>query len=262
MNDIETPGACRGARWYMASLMTLTLGCAADVSPESTDEALRRTETHVEFRACDEFAGLVPVPLANVARRVPSDYRIAGADTGQATLVVRVAHCAGVRIDGSRERPGTVSQVGVNVESPNGTGDINNYTLYYSTDSAGLFTRLLAAGFDATFSPGLEFEIDDGQLFVDSPSPRRAHFQLSGPVGDAPPPPFPFVANWWQKTRCADAVTETDIPEIGFGDATGVALTTGANSDVARLLGRSTTTFPYLSVHGQFQRATMVIRPL
>lgn len=248
-------------------------GCAMDTEEPigSTSEELfcRHPRTlSVHFEDCTEFAGLTPVPIGNVRDLVPSHYEIAGETDGVGIVVFRTASCDGVSIDGGRARPGIVAQVGVNVVPPTGTGDINNYTLYYATNSVHLFARLIIAGVHARFVPGLVYEYTPdgtgtgGDLFIDVPRPRNAAYELSGPESEPLPgdPGFPFVANWWRFAWQGDVVMETTIPNIRFGDASGVTVTTDAGSQIAQILGGTSANFPVLSVRGVFASADMEVR--
>jgi hypothetical protein len=237
----------------------------------SLSEERRRdsNRVHVQFDDCTEFAGLQAVPVGNVRDRVPSQYRLAGETDGIGIVVFRMASCHEVSVNGSHPRPAIVAQVGVNVIAPLGTGDINNYTLYFATDSALLFVRLRLAGINVLFAPGLDFEYSPdpsgpcGSLFIDVPRPRSAMYELTGPACEPVPldPGFPFVANWWFAARDGDVIMETTIPNIRFGDASGVMATTDPDSDLASILGGTSMTFPILAVRGVFGTATLDVRP-
>ena len=55
-------------------------------------------------------------------------------DDGQPVkpLVVRTARCSGIAVDGQEAKPGEVVQIGAVTVPPDGTGDINNYTIWHS----------------------------------------------------------------------------------------------------------------------------------
>jgi hypothetical protein len=78
---------------------------------------------------------------------VPAGYVIAGAAKGQAAIVVRATSCQGVAVGQSLPQPTELSQIGINLVAPDGTGDINNYTVVYirtTTRWLNIF-RLLAS---------------------------------------------------------------------------------------------------------------------
>ena len=60
--------------------------------------------------------------------------------------MVRVADCRALSIDGGAPEAGIVAQLGVSIVSPDGTGDINNYTAWYYTTSKRLAVALRHLG--------------------------------------------------------------------------------------------------------------------
>jgi hypothetical protein len=92
----------------------------------------------VHFSGCTEFAGWGPVSLAEAQPLVPSGYVIAGAANGHAAIVVRATSCQGVAVGQSPTQPTELSQIGINLVAPDGTGDINNYTVIYVTNNRAL----------------------------------------------------------------------------------------------------------------------------
>ncbi len=221
----------------------------------------------VDFDDCQEFAGLYPVPIANVAPHVPAQYTIASFDGVTASVVFRTAYCEGIAIDGGPSRSGIVSQIGVNVLPPEGEGDINNYTIHYGTDRRRLARKLRRAGVNAKFIPNLEFDYDDsdgtGEYFIENPRPQFAHV-ISGPASDPPPEqePIPFVANWWKFGYAGDVVMETSIDELFQGDASQVLVTTTPNSLVADLLGGTVSAPTVFAIRGIIPEAVMDVRPV
>ncbi len=215
----------------------------------------------VDFSGCTEMASLTPVPVANVRARVPAGYALANEANGVTFVVVRIASCAGVAIDQRPVGGGTVAQVGVNLVSPDGTGDINNYTLWYYTTSQPLFVRLRALGVDeAQWVPGIDYRYAStgpGTGRLDVTVPGRPAFTIGGPVTE-PVGPVPFVANWWGDSPRGRIRMNTTIPAIDFGGAT-MTLRTGARSELAEVLGATTATFPIFDSYNRFAAAHMVV---
>ncbi|MBV9377187.1 MAG: hypothetical protein JO320_19405 [Alphaproteobacteria bacterium] len=89
---------------------------------------------NVQFAGCTEFVGWGPVSLAAAQTLVPAGYVIAGAKNGEAAIVVRATSCEEVSVDHSPAQPTELSQIGINLVAPDGTGDINNYTVIYVTN--------------------------------------------------------------------------------------------------------------------------------
>ena len=99
----------------------------------------------VQFAGCTEFVGWGPVSLAAAQPLVPAGYVIAGATNGQAAIVVRATSCEGVSVDKSPAEATELSQIGINLVAPDGTGDINNYTVIYVTNNRELATHFQIA---------------------------------------------------------------------------------------------------------------------
>jgi hypothetical protein len=99
---------------------SLSLGVAAQTLPAALS---------VVFDDCTEFAGLGPLPAANIQGLVPAGYSPATFGPGVVGIVARADRCERIAVGGAAPERGTVSQIGVNLVSPDGTGDINNYAL-------------------------------------------------------------------------------------------------------------------------------------
>jgi hypothetical protein len=233
-------------------------------------EGLGRGTLDVAFADCTEYAGFVAVPLANAQRLVPTAFSVAAASPGMANAIVRVAQCGSVVVSGSATGPGTVAQIGVNIASPDGTGDINNYTLGYDTDGPVLAQKLRGAGVDAAFDPLVFYA---RRLNADGSSAR-----LLIANGFIPPPPFvvtgtvfvptaatvpiDFTANWWQTNGGATAKMASDFPNILFGaESDGVTIEVLPGTKLGDLIGAQSATFVGLSVSNVFPSATMHVAP-
>jgi hypothetical protein len=109
---------------------------------------------------CTELIGLGPVPFVTARALVPASY-LPIPFNGSAGLVIRAARCEGVGFDKGAAQAAIVAQVGIAVVSPDGRGDINNYTLVYSTDNDQLAKELSQSGRPACCSgpePGLRIQ--------------------------------------------------------------------------------------------------------
>lgn len=241
-------------------------GCAAvdDPSADRTEQVGQASDAikaskdfDVQFTSCTEFAGIGLVPYANARPLVPAQFTLAG-DTTTSLVVVRVANCADVVVDGHDLGPGTVSQVGITIVSPNGSGDINNYTVSYDTTSEYFTKRLKNAGINARYAPGIEYEYSpngDGTGFLEVEAPRQK-FEVSGSVTEPTAGAVPFQAVWWRTSWGDTAKTDTPIPAIQFGQISST-LHTKRSSELRQLIGGTTLTFPVLDSYNVFPAATM-----
>ncbi len=240
------------------------LGCA--VEPEAADEGPVATTTdalglqplNVTFNDCSEIASITPIPVAQARTVVPASLALAG-DGTVAPFVVRVADCSAVSVDGSPLEPGTVAQLGVGIVSPDGTGDINNYTAWYYTTSLRLALRLKALGIPAEWSPRLSYEVAGNTVGIDVKLPSHPPFHTTSTVVEPGPGTIPFAANWWRQNGPRLTKMSTPIPAIRFGGAT-TTLTTPANGALGRLLGSPTvSSFPFLDSFNRFPTAPMTV---
>jgi hypothetical protein len=154
----------------------------------------------VHFAGCTEFAGWGPVSLAEAQPLVPAGYVIAGAAMGQAAIAVRATSCQGVAIGQSAAQPTELSQIGINLVAPDGTGDINNYTVIYVTNNQAPAEYFQAVGLPAVLDPNLTYQYTprpvetSGELYVAASGQGLPAYFLFGTESD--PPPIPNKPFW------------------------------------------------------------------
>jgi hypothetical protein len=229
-----------------------------------TASAETRPDFSVDFTNCSEFAGEGPISLANAASLVPSGFVINGADKGTANIVIRATSCASVAVNGHSPRPTNLSQIGINIVAPDGTGDINNYTLVYVSNNPALVESFLAAGLPARFDPQLTYEYvapssGNGNLFVSASSWNLPPYFIYGPE-TAPPANSAtvFLANWWYAPHEGLKMRQqTLFPAISFGTSA-VTFYTAADSELGKLIGGNTfSNFSVLALRGVYPSAHM-----
>jgi hypothetical protein len=222
----------------------------------------------VDFTKCTEFAGEGPVSLAKAQPLVPVGFTIAPAGTGKANIVIRATSCASVAVNGHGDQPTTLSQIGINIVSPDGTGTINNYTVVYLSNNFELVRQFDDAGLPAKFDPGLTYEFSapvtgNGNLYVAAGAYGVADYFIYGPE-TAPPPNAAevFLANWWYATR--GPLGESGImrqqslfPAISFGTSA-VTFYTSSTSLLGELVGGNAfSNFSVLALRGVYATAHM-----
>lgn len=228
-----------------------------DVS--SLVQAAKETDFAVDFASCSEVAGIGNVPRANARPLVPAKYELAGT-AESAVLVARAVKCGAVSVDGKAARPTTLIQIGISVEGPavaTPAAFINNYTLWFVTDQSQLFAKLNSAGVDAENSQHISYTLSSGILDFSTSPARAPAVALHGPVTPGADPSM-FSATWWSDGNHGTTRMHTPFPQIRFGGAT-MTLTTPANSDLARLIGGTSLTFPLLDSYNTFDSAHMEV---
>lgn len=216
-----------------------------------------------EYVACDEFAGVGLVPLANVIDHVPEDYNIIEAIPGLAVIVAQSGSCDEIRVDGEWGKPGIFAQFGVAVVPPLAPGNGDFYQVFFATDHPQLAARLRRLGVSARHSPELSYEIDaEPALTVVVPQPPKLAFALNGPITlpDPQGPPNPTtVFNYYAKTKHYGNVLQQNVVEgIRFGEGSAVILT-AIGSDMEAIVGGPILMFPFFSSPEVFDQADVAV---
>lgn len=236
----------------------------------ATESVVQSAESFsVEFENCQEFAGLYPVEMSNVASFIPSNYTIASQDGATALVVFRTAECEVANISGAdssqlpvENDPVILSQVGVAVVPPLGMGDINNYTIHYGTNNKKLAVALKKIGIKAKLVQRLEFDYEsdqgEGSYFIENSSGRVRHV-ITGPASEPPADDMgaSFVANWWENGTLGNVRMQTYIPELRQGNASEVVVTTQGWTVISDLLGGTVTGPSVFGIRGIIPNATM-----
>lgn len=174
---------------------------------------------------CTEFAGLGPLAATQIEGRVPPGYTVAAFGQGVAGIVARAARCERRSVDGGPAERGTISQIGINLVAPDGTGDINTYTLMYVTDNWRLAQRLSRFGLPVRLDPKMVYGVNPAaaalELYVEVDAiSGAAHFLHGSVVEPAPGSQFPFLANCWHSGCGGQLKMSTQIPALPRGRRT------------------------------------------
>lgn len=251
-------------RYAVAAMLTLACGAAPDAPvPGHSQRAITAsTDFDVDFAGCTEFVGIGLVPEANARPLVPAQYELLvfGSD---AVVVVRVADCTDVSVDGKPVQPLRTSQVGISLVGPDETADINNYTVWFATNSGQLQGRLSALGLDGALDAQLAYAFipdggGNGTLDVDVTPPQAPDFLVEGTAAVPTSAPTTFVASWWAEGVHGTVQMRTEFPNIRFSQAS-TTLSTVAGSELAALIGGTTLTFPVLDSYNGIASAEMEV---
>lgn len=259
-------GRMKASFGIMALVLGLGTGCSgADATDGevlgSSQEAAKQNDKKdfdVDFTNCSEFAGIGVVPAANAQPFVPAGYTLAG-DGSIALVVVRVAKCQSAVLDGKALDETITSQVGVTLQGPDASADINNYTVFYATNQARLHAAFQAAGVDADNSRQLSLSLDGTALSASSASAHSSSFQVLGSSSVPTTAPTTFIASWWANGNHGVLSSRTEFPAIRFGSST-TTLTTTPGSTLAALLGGTSFTFAALDSYNTFASSHLEVR--
>lgn len=250
--------ARKTATWiFSLFLIVAAVGAPAQADSGSPDGS---ADFSVEFSDCVESIGVTLVSTEKARAYVPAGFILVGEGQPVTPLVVRTASCQGIAVNGYAPTTGEIVQIGLVIVPPDGTGDINNYTLWYFSSDAKLATQLRKTGVGAQLVPTIDYDFDpgDNSLFVLVPMPGSPRLAVSGSVQPSPFPAGSFLANWWQQTEAGNVKMSTNVPLINIGGAD-LTLTTNANGPLGRLIGAGSTGFPLLQQFNTFGGARMEV---
>jgi hypothetical protein len=242
----------------LAALLVITL--ARPARAESASGALDGSANFpVEFIDCVESIGVTLVPTASARAYVPHQFILAGEGQPVTPLVVRTAQCSNIAVAGHGPMAGAMVQIGAVIVPPDFSGDINNYTIWFSTSNAKLATQLRKVGVDAQLVPVIDYDYQSGNnsLTVRVPAPFESSLTLSGSVLPSPNAAGSFIANWWQQTKTGVVKMSTNVAVIKIGSAN-LTLTT-EDDPLAQLFGGSSTGFPIIQQFNTFAAANMQV---
>ncbi|MCH9682797.1 MAG: hypothetical protein K0V04_15280 [Deltaproteobacteria bacterium] len=223
------------------------------------------TGFEAEYIACDEFAGVGTVPLANVVDLVPADYTVIEPIPGQALVVAQSGSCDAI-VAGGLSQPGIFAQFGVGVVPPLDPGNGDFYQLLFTTNHPKLAAHMHVAGVDARFSPQLSYTIDQTpQLSIEVPKPGALAFDLEGPI-TLPDPNSPAnpttVFNYYAQSPQGDNIQQQNIVDgIRFGTGPGVTLSAVGSEMFDIVGGAGVLMFPFFSNPETFDLATVIVTP-
>jgi len=216
----------------------------------------------VDFTQCTEFVGVGPVDFSRASSLVQSVFTTLPVGS-TAAIVARATSCASAQVNGGVGVPTIISQIGIEIASPDGTGDINNYTLIYVTDNAQLALAFRLLGLPAIFDPTLTYEFTydstgkSGELYVEAQGQGLPGYFLTGTETDPSGSGSDFKANWWYQGFAGVIKQASDFPNIAFGPAN-VSLHTSRESVLGKLIGGNTDAdFHFLPVRGVYAAAHM-----
>lgn len=214
----------------------------------------------VEFSDCVESIGVTMISTSTARAYVPNQFILAGEGQPVTPLVVRTARCNGVAMAGQRAKTEDIVQIGAVIVPPDFTGDINNYTIWYSTSSEKLATQLGRVGVNAQLVPTIDYQYQSGNssFSVTVPMPGEPRFMLTGTVQPSSTSAGEFIANWWQETSEGVVKMSTNVPIIKIGIAN-LTLNTDETGPLGQVIGASSTGFPIIQQFNTFANARMQV---
>jgi len=248
------------AVWLSLSIALLSGGCSLAVGEGNADSesaALQSARLPIvsDFSDCVESIGVEVIPTQAVRPRVPAGFTLVGESAPVTPVVVRTANCGSLALslafpeaeaqtdaDSAASRllrPISILQVGALIVPPDGSGDVNIYSISYSTNNLRLLAALRYAGVQAEGAVvDYGYTPATGRLDVVLVSLQN-RLTLRGTVGALTAAPVPFVSNWWVATNQGVVKLSTTVPALVISNAD-LSLQTTAGSALTGLLGTNT----------------------
>ncbi len=183
---------------------------------------------------CHEFLVMTTITVARARLFVPTNYSISGQQTGNAVAFGGLKVCLELLIDGVSIGSGSTSDVGVNIDSPDGSDGNHYYQTWWLSNHKDLAGRLAAQGWrgnltnetvlTTTFSQGAgeaSFAVDwmDGA------------YQGRGTVASGPLPPALTFTGWHDGANGTVKIRKT-LTSTAAGSGTGALTAQGPMSDL------------------------------
>lgn len=211
----------------------------------------------IELTDCIESVGVGLVSSVRARRLLPPEFALPIDGQPLTPLVVLAMRCQGIAIDDNTARPGIIVQVGLVIAPPDGTGDVNSFTLWHFTTHSPLARRLRDAGLSVQLVPTIAYDVAlGGKLHstqVTVPAPAQPAFDLCGSISE-PSQPLSLTGNWWAKGSKGLVKQASQVPAGLVGEAQ-LTLTTAADSPLGQLIDGASFSFPVLQRFNTFAQA-------
>lgn len=241
--------------------MTTALDTIAPVAQESI---LPPVDFTIALTDGVENVGIGLVSTERAQPLLPPPFKLANNGEPVTPLVVLAAECQGIAVTGAVPTPGTFVQIGLIVAPPDGTGEINIFTLWHYTTHLTLAHALKNAGLDSQHVPTIEYDVTlggkAGSTRLTVPAPAQPPLILAGAIRE-PNQPVTFNGNWWGKAGNRLLKLNFVVPAATFGEAE-LTLTTRASNPLGHLIGGETLNFAILQRFNTFPQARTTVSVL
>jgi hypothetical protein len=208
----------------------------------------------VALGGCHMTLDVFAADRAGIRALVPSRYRLGSyAGEGRATLAFWVISCDSSRIGSERARPLVLSLVGAQVRSPvNPVAPVapatfDHYLLFAHSSDKALVERLRGVGLPADWVPGMRFH--RGRVAVASVPWSRGPYVVRV-RGNGYEQPHDHDNSYWHDGPGGTSRLEVRFyraTDRGCSDCSDAGVFTSSRSPIARLLGASSFTRPYVA---------------
>lgn len=211
-----------------------------------------------------ESVGVGLVSTERAQRLLPPPFKLANNGEPVTPLVVLAARCQGMAVSGGEAIRGAFAQIGLAVVPPDGTGEINIFTLWHFTTHLTLVRSLQHLGLASQHVPELGYDVTlggkAGSTAITLAAPAHPPFLLAGAIHE-PSQPITFNGNWWAKAGNRLLKMNSVVPAATFGEAQ-LTLTTRADNALGQLIGGTTLNFAVLQRFNTFPQVRTAVSVL
>jgi len=208
-----------------------------------------------------ENVGIGLVNTERAQQLLPPPFKLANNGEPVTPLVVLAARCQGIAVTGAVPTPGTFVQIGLIVAPPDGTGEINIFTLWHYTTHLTLARALKNAGLNSQHVPTIDYDVTlggkAGSARLTVPAPGQPPLLLAGAIRE-PSQSITFTGNWWAKAGNRLLKLNSVVPAATFSDAE-LTLTTRATNPLGHLIGGETLNFAILQRFNTFPQVRTTV---
>lgn len=187
-----------------------------------------------EGHDCVENTVLVLAPADNLRSFVPAEFTISGESTGYGTMVVGILTCASLDVARGTPHPATWSDVGIVIDSPDGTPDPHIYEVWLAGNSGQLHSRFAQLGYDAWQVPDTSYSVETATGEVN----RQGESYSNTIAGLVEIGRLDLIATWWQRTSVGLVRAFYSLPgdQVAVGDG---RVSAESGSILAGMLGNT-----------------------
>jgi hypothetical protein len=231
------------------------------IATPTQEKVLPPVNFTIELTDGVESVGVGLVSTERAQRLLPPPFKLANNGEPVTPLVVLAARCQGIAVSGGESIRGAFAQIGLAVVPPDGTGEINIFTLWHFATHLTLVRSLKNMGLDSQHLSDLGYAVTlggkAGSTEITLPAPAQPPFMLAGKIRE-PSQSITFNGNWWAKAGNHLLKMNSVVPMATFGE-TQLTLTTRADNALGQLIGGTTLNFALLQRFNTFPQVRTAV---
>jgi hypothetical protein len=226
---------------------------------ETPDQAklLPPIDFTIALTECVESVGVGLVSTERAQRLVPPPFKLLNNGAPVTPLVVLAMQGRGIAVADAAPSAGIIVQIGLIIAPPDGTGEINTFSLWHFTTHSLLARSLRKVGLNTQYVPTIHYNVTlggkAGSTHITVPAPAQPELTLGGAISEASQP-IAFNGSWWAKVDDSLLKLNSIVPS-GLVREAQLTLATPADSPLGNLIGDATLSFAVLQRFNTFMHA-------